>query len=198
MLVGLAAPFVGLRIAARRRTKAFDRQLPDVLATIASTLRAGHGLRTALRRDRRRRRPPSSEEFGQRPRARSASAGRSTRRSPRCASGSARPTSSTSRPRSTCSPRPAARSRPLRHPLGDRSRAAAARPQGQRADLHGPDVGDRARRRCRSGSAALMTVISPSYMAPLYTTSSGHMLIVVCSARWRSGPAPQANRLGEV
>ena len=56
MLVGLAAPFVALQIAARRRTKAFDRQLPDVLATIASTLRAGHGLRPALRRDRRRRR----------------------------------------------------------------------------------------------------------------------------------------------
>ena len=63
MLVGLAAPFVVLRIAARRRTQAFDRQLPDVLATIASALRAGHGLRTALRAIADDGAAPASEEF---------------------------------------------------------------------------------------------------------------------------------------
>ena len=52
------------RIVARRRTQAFDRQLPDVLATIASTLRAGHGLRTALRAIADDGAAPSSEEFG--------------------------------------------------------------------------------------------------------------------------------------
>jgi tight adherence protein B len=47
-LAGLAAPIVVLRLLAARRLRAFDSQLPDMLATIASTLRAGHGLRAAL------------------------------------------------------------------------------------------------------------------------------------------------------
>lgn len=63
MLIGLAAPFVVFRIAGARRRKAFDRQLPDVLATVASTLRAGHGLRVALRAVADDGSPPASEEF---------------------------------------------------------------------------------------------------------------------------------------
>jgi tight adherence protein B len=47
-LVGLAAPFAILRVLASRRLRAFDNQLPDVLATMASSLRAGYGLRAAL------------------------------------------------------------------------------------------------------------------------------------------------------
>ena len=35
--------------------------------------------------------------------------------------------------------------------------------------------------------AALMTLMSPSYMAPLYTTSSGHMLIVGCAVSMAIG-----------
>jgi Flp pilus assembly protein TadB len=30
------------------------------------------------------------------------------------------------------------------------------------------------------GLAALMTLISPSYMTPLYTTTGGHILMVLC------------------
>lgn len=63
MLVGLASPLLVFSIAARRRTKAFDRQLPDVLATVASTLRAGHGLRTAMRAVSEDGSPPASQEF---------------------------------------------------------------------------------------------------------------------------------------
>jgi tight adherence protein B len=63
LLLGLAAPFVAFSIAGSRRRKAFDRQLPDVLATIASTLRAGHGLRVALRAVADDGSPPASEEF---------------------------------------------------------------------------------------------------------------------------------------
>jgi tight adherence protein B len=63
MLVGLATPFAVFRIAARRRKKAFDKQLPDVLSTIASTLRAGHGLRMSLRAVADDGSPPASEEF---------------------------------------------------------------------------------------------------------------------------------------
>jgi tight adherence protein B len=63
LLAGLAAPLVGLKVAAHRRRKAFDAQLPDVLAMIASTLRAGHGLRPALRGIANDSSPPASEEF---------------------------------------------------------------------------------------------------------------------------------------
>jgi tight adherence protein B len=63
MLLGLALPLVVLRIAAGRRRKAFDRQLPDVLATVASTLRAGHGLRPALQGITQDGSPPASVEL---------------------------------------------------------------------------------------------------------------------------------------
>src|SRR5204863_183191 len=41
LLLGLALPYVVFSVAGTRRAKAFDRQLPDVLATVASSLRAG-------------------------------------------------------------------------------------------------------------------------------------------------------------
>jgi tight adherence protein B len=63
MVAGLAAPVGVLKIAAHRRRKAFDVQLPDVLALIASTLRAGHGLRPALRGIADESSAPASEEF---------------------------------------------------------------------------------------------------------------------------------------
>jgi tight adherence protein B len=46
--LGLGAPFAVLELVAARRLRAFDNQLPDVLATMASSLRAGYGLRAAL------------------------------------------------------------------------------------------------------------------------------------------------------
>lgn len=63
LLLGFVSPLIALRIAAARRSKAFDRQLPDMLSTIASTLRAGHGLRTALRSVADDGSPPASEEL---------------------------------------------------------------------------------------------------------------------------------------
>ena len=46
---------------------------------------------------------------------------------------------------------------------------------------------------------ALMTLVSPDYMAPLYTTSNGHMVIMrKCRVDGNRLPAPQADRLGEV
>jgi len=63
LLIGFASPLVALKIVGARRASAFDRQLPDMLATIASTLRAGHGLRTALRSVADDGSPPASEEL---------------------------------------------------------------------------------------------------------------------------------------
>jgi tight adherence protein B len=48
MLVGAAAPLVWVASKARRRMKAFDNQLPDLLITIAASLKAGHSFRHAI------------------------------------------------------------------------------------------------------------------------------------------------------
>jgi tight adherence protein B len=47
-LLGFAGPLIVLRTLAKRRIAAVEGQLPDVLATIASSLRVGHGLKQAL------------------------------------------------------------------------------------------------------------------------------------------------------
>jgi tight adherence protein B len=60
---GLAAPFVAARIIAKRRVQAFDDQLPEVLATVASTLRVGHGLKAGLQAVANDGGPPASVEL---------------------------------------------------------------------------------------------------------------------------------------
>jgi tight adherence protein B len=47
-LVGGSAPLVWVVSKARRRMKAFDNQLPDLLITIAASLKAGHSFRHAI------------------------------------------------------------------------------------------------------------------------------------------------------
>ncbi|HZT15036.1 MAG TPA: VWA domain-containing protein [Gaiellaceae bacterium] len=63
IVIGLGAPLVVLRVIATRRLRAFDNQLPDLLASMASTLRAGHGLRTALQAVADEGTPPASVEL---------------------------------------------------------------------------------------------------------------------------------------
>lgn len=48
MLAGAAAPLLWVGSKARRRMKAFDNQLPDLLITIAASLKAGHSFRHAI------------------------------------------------------------------------------------------------------------------------------------------------------
>jgi tight adherence protein B len=179
MLVGLGLPIVALKIAARRRTKAFDRQLPDVLAGLASTLRAGHGLRTALRAVADDGSPPASEEFKR-------------------VLGEER----LGRPLDEAIAAMCAR---VGSPDMDYV-ATAINVQSQTGgsmatlfDTLSETVRERQRhaRRVRAltsmgrmsatvliclpfGLATLMTLISPSYMAPLFQTSGGHILIGVC------------------
>ena len=139
MLAGLAVPFVVLRIAAHRRMKAFDRQLPTCSGRSPPrcALDTGSGLRQGHRRRRRR---PASEEFARvigekrlgRPLAEAINA---------MCSGSARATSSTSRPRSTCRRRRAARSRVSSTRLPGPSRAANASAEGEGAHGARPVVG---------------------------------------------------------
>jgi tight adherence protein B len=47
-LVGLALPIAYARFRIWRRRASFDEQLPDILATVAASLKAGHSFRSAL------------------------------------------------------------------------------------------------------------------------------------------------------
>jgi tight adherence protein B len=61
--LGLALPFVVLEIVATRRVHSFEAQLPDVLSTIAGSLRVGHGLKSSLQGIADEGAPPISTEL---------------------------------------------------------------------------------------------------------------------------------------
>jgi tight adherence protein B len=63
LLAGIASPFVVVRLIAARRIRAFERQLPDVLTTIAGSLKVGHGLKAALQTVATEGAPPMSTEL---------------------------------------------------------------------------------------------------------------------------------------
>jgi tight adherence protein B len=179
LLLGLAVPFVALAIAANRRAKAFDRQLPDVLSTVASSMRAGHGLRTALRAVADDGSAPASEEFTRvlgeerlgRPldEAIAAMCERigsedleyvATAINVQAQTGGSLATlfdtlSATVRERQ-------------RHARKVRARTSMGRMSASVLIC------------LPFGLAVLMTAISPSYMAPFYNTSTGHVLIGFC------------------
>jgi tight adherence protein B len=179
MLVGLVSPFAVLRILAQRRTKAFDRQLPDVLATIASTLRAGHGLRTALRAIADDSAAPSSEEFSRvlgeerlgRPLHEAIAA-----MCERIGSPDLEYVATAVNVQSQTGGSLAGLFDTLSETVRERQRHArkvkALTSLGRMSAvvLVGMPI----------ALGALMTLLSPQYMAPLYTTSTGHVLIGVC------------------
>jgi tight adherence protein B len=179
MLVGLVAPFAALRVAAHRRTKAFDRQLPDVLASIASTLRAGHGLRTALRSVADDGSPPASQEF-----TRVLGEERLGRALDEAIA-------------AMCERVGSADLEYVATAINVHSQTGGS--LASLFDTLSETVRDRQRhaRRVRAltsmgrmsasiliclpfGLAALMTLLDPPYMAPLFTTTGGHLLIGVC------------------
>lgn len=179
MLAGLASPFVGLWIAGRRRTQAFDRQLPDVLATIASTLRAGHGLRPALRAIADDGASPSAEEFAQvlgeerlgRPLNEAIAA-----MCERIGSPDLEYVATAVDVQSQTGGSLAGLFDTLSETVRERQRharkvkALTALGRMSASVLVGLPI----------ALAALMTLISSDYMAPLYTTHNGHVLIAVC------------------
>ena len=155
LLAGLAVPFVVLRIAGNRRMKAFDRQLPDVLATIASSLRAGHGLRTALKDIADDGAAPASEELTRvlgeerlgRPLDQAITAMCERLNSPDL--------EYVATAINVQAQTGGSLAEPLRHAVGDRARAAAPRAQGARADGDGQD-------RPRSSSSSYPSVSAVS------------------------------------
>jgi tight adherence protein B len=61
--VGAAAPFGYVTFKAKRRLRAFDNQLPDILLTAAASLKAGHSFRQSLQTVADEGQPPASKEF---------------------------------------------------------------------------------------------------------------------------------------
>lgn len=62
-LVAAAAPLVVLRVRAVRRARAFDAQLPDVLDLLAGSLRVGHAFEHSLRAVAEEAAEPAASEF---------------------------------------------------------------------------------------------------------------------------------------
>jgi tight adherence protein B len=62
-VVGAVTPVFAVRWLAARRIRAFEQQLPDVLTTIAGSLKVGHGLKAALQTVAQEGSPPVSVEL---------------------------------------------------------------------------------------------------------------------------------------
>jgi Flp pilus assembly protein TadB len=63
IVIGAAGPWMFVRMKARRRSVAFDNQLPDVLVTLASSLKSGHSFRQGLQAVADEGQPPISKEL---------------------------------------------------------------------------------------------------------------------------------------
>jgi tight adherence protein B len=63
MCVGGGVPFLYVLLKMRRRLRAFEDQLPDVLITIAASLKAGHSFKQGLQAVVDEGQPPASSEF---------------------------------------------------------------------------------------------------------------------------------------
>jgi tight adherence protein B len=61
---GALAPFGFVAHKARKRVRAFETQLPDLLITLAASLRAGHSLRQAIQTVVKDGEQPAKKEFG--------------------------------------------------------------------------------------------------------------------------------------
>lgn len=179
ILLGLVSPFVAFKILAGRRARAFDRQLPDVLATIASTLRAGHGLRPALRGVADDGSPPASEEFMRvlgeerlgRPldEAIAAMCARIGSEDLEYVATAINVQSQTGGSLAT-----------LFDTLSETVRERQRHARKVRALTSMGRMSATVLISLPFGLALLMTLISPSYMAPFYNTSTGHVLIGFC------------------
>jgi tight adherence protein B len=179
MLGGLAAPLVVFRLAAARRAKVFDRQLPDVLATIASTLRAGHGLRTALRAIADDGSPPASEELtrvlGEERLGRPLDEA-ITAMCERIGSEDLEYVATAINVQSQAGGSLATLFDTLSETVRERQRHA----RKVRALTSMGRMSATVLTALPFGLAILMTAISPTYMAPFYETSTGHALIGFC------------------
>jgi tight adherence protein B len=179
MLLGFLSPVPALRIASHKRTKAFDRQLPDVLATIASTLRAGHGLRMGLKAIVDDGAPPASEEF-----SRVLGEEKLGRPLDEAIDGMCNRIGSPDLEYVATAVNVQSQAGGSLAGLFDTLSETVRERQRHARKVHALTALGRMSAIVLAlmpiGLGALMTLISPSYMRPLYTTSGGHILIVLC------------------
>jgi tight adherence protein B len=179
LLLGFLTPLIALRIAAGRRSKAFDRQLPDMLSTIASTLRAGHGLRTALRSVADDGSPPASEELmrvlGEERLGRPLDDGINAM-CKRIGSEDMEYVATAINVQAQAGGSLATLFDTLSETVRERQRHA----RKVRALTSMGRMSATILTCLPFGLAALMTMISPKYMSPFLKTSTGHVLIVFC------------------
>ena len=64
LVAGIAIPYFVVSIKAKQRAKAFENQLPDLLVTMAAGLKAGHSFRQSLQSVVDEDQPPASKELG--------------------------------------------------------------------------------------------------------------------------------------
>ena len=63
ILLGVGAPFVAVSLRIRRRLRAFEAQLPDLLVTMAAALKAGHSFKQGIQAAADEDQAPASDEF---------------------------------------------------------------------------------------------------------------------------------------
>ncbi|HET7760445.1 MAG TPA: VWA domain-containing protein [Gaiellaceae bacterium] len=179
MVAGLGVPLLVLQVAASRRRKAFDRQLPDVLSTIASTLRAGHGLRPAIRAIADDGSPPASEEF-----ARVLGEERLGRPLDQALAGMCERIGSADFEYVATAVNVQSQVGGSMAGLFDTLSETVRERQRHARKVHAlTSMGRLSAAILISlpfGLVLIMSVINPSYMAPLFTTSVGHLLIGFC------------------
>jgi tight adherence protein B len=64
MVIAAMGPFGWVWLKMRRRLRAFENQLPDLLITVAASLKAGHSFKQGLQAVVDEAHPPASQEFG--------------------------------------------------------------------------------------------------------------------------------------
>ena len=178
MLVGFMVPYLFVRLKARGRSKAFDNQLPDILISMAASLKAGHSFNQAMESTIKEGAEPAAKEF-----SRVASEVRLGRHSDEALEGMAKRLGSSNFEFVVMAVN-------VQRQVG-----------GSMAELL-DGVGETVRTRqqflrkvkalCAMGRMSAYTLvalplimggaisaINPTYMAPLFTTSTGHVLLVM-------------------
>ena len=176
--IGMVLPYMYVKRKAGKRTKKFETQLPDTLVAVAASLRAGHSFAQAMSTIVKDGGEPAAKEFGRVEaetrlgtvhRRRAAGDGRSARE----------PQLRVRRARGQ-HPAPGRRlaRRDPRHGGRHGARARAVLAQGQGPHRHGPRICLRPVGMPFFIGAAL-AAINWKYLSPLFTTSAGHIMLMV-------------------
>jgi tight adherence protein B len=176
--VGAAAPFGYLTFKGSRRLKAFENQLPDLLLTIAASLKAGHSFKQGLQTVVDEGQPPASKEF-----SRALAEARLGRPMEEALAEMSERVGSKDLEFVITAVTIQSQIGGSLAGLFDMVAEAVRQRQQFARKIRGLTAMGRASAYVLVGlpfvTAALITLINPSFMDPLYHTGTGHMLIVL-------------------